>query len=242
MSFENNPLMLVDAVAVSKDEEDFLARTQTVGSAIGWDHVLFGVELRAPYWKPVQHITSGYPSEYQQVYQEKGFIGVDPSVPYCQTHTEPLIWDETMYSAQSFELLEESRKFGLGYGISIPVREMDRVVGMLSLARDRPFESEAEKRMVIASGNVLAHVALVTAKRIIVPAIQRAIQQELHLTSRERECLKHIADGKSNGVIAGILNLSEPTVVFHVANLYRKLGVASRYQAIAVGLSLRLIP
>jgi DNA-binding CsgD family transcriptional regulator len=112
------------------------------------------------------------------------------------------------------------------------------VVSMLSLARDRPFDSEAEKRMVMASGNV----ALVTTKRILLPAIDKAIRRDLKLTPRELECLKHLAQGKSNGVIADLLNLSEPTVVFHVQNLYRKLGVSSRYQALAVGLSLRLIP
>jgi len=242
MSIDTNPLELIDSISSSENEDDFLKRLQAVGRAIGYDHVLFGVELRAPYWDPVQYIKSGYPIEYQLAYQEKGFLGVDPTVPHCQTYTTPLIWDESMYSPGSFELLEESRKFGLGHGLSIPARETDRVVSMLSLARDRPFESDAEKRMVMASGNVLAHVALVTTKRILLPVIDQAIRRELKLTPRELECLKHLAQGRSNGVIADLLNLSEPTVVFHVQNLYRKLGVSSRYQALAVGLSLRLIP
>lgn len=49
------------------------------------------------------------------------------------------------------------QKFGLGHGLSIPVHESGRVVSMLSLGRDRPFESEAEKQSVIAAGKVLAN-------------------------------------------------------------------------------------
>jgi hypothetical protein len=99
MSIDTNPLELIDSISSSEDEEDFLKRLQAVGRAIGYDHVLFGVELRAPFWDPVQYIKSAYPIEFQMVYQEKGFLGVDPTVPHCQTYTTPLVWDESMYGA-----------------------------------------------------------------------------------------------------------------------------------------------
>jgi len=58
-----------------------------------------------------------------------------------------------------------------------------------------------------------------------------------HLTTREREVLKHLVDGNSNKVIANILELQEVTVRAHLKGVFRKLNVSSRTQA--VGLALR---
>jgi len=61
------------------------------------------------------------------------------------------------------------------------------------------------------------------------------------LTVREMEVLHLLAVGLSNREIAGRLYLSEGTVKTHTHNLYGKLGVQSRTQAIARGKDLRLI-
>ncbi|HET6984327.1 MAG TPA: response regulator transcription factor, partial [Myxococcaceae bacterium] len=52
------------------------------------------------------------------------------------------------------------------------------------------------------------------------------------LTSREREVLTLLTEGIGNADIAERLNLSEKTVRNHVSNLFDKLGVWSRAQAI----------
>jgi DNA-binding NarL/FixJ family response regulator len=52
------------------------------------------------------------------------------------------------------------------------------------------------------------------------------------LTEREREVLELVAEGQSNGVIAGRLSLSQKTVRNHVSNILTKLQVADRAQAI----------
>ena len=52
------------------------------------------------------------------------------------------------------------------------------------------------------------------------------------LTDREREVLELIARGETNAAIAGRLSLSQKTVRNHVSNLFDKLGVWTRAQAI----------
>ncbi|MGO3328268.1 MadR family response regulator transcription factor [Gordonia sp. (in: high G+C Gram-positive bacteria)] len=54
------------------------------------------------------------------------------------------------------------------------------------------------------------------------------------LTDREREVLRLLAEGKSNGEIGGVLYISESTVKFHIRNLIRKLGVSKRTDAVYV--------
>jgi len=51
------------------------------------------------------------------------------------------------------------------------------------------------------------------------------VAKALRLSSREREVLYLIAEGKSSKEIAGILSISIKTVSFHRENIKRKLGV-----------------
>ncbi len=52
------------------------------------------------------------------------------------------------------------------------------------------------------------------------------------LTEREREVLDLLARGTSNSEIAGALVISQKTVRNHVSNIFNKLQVANRAQAI----------
>jgi DNA-binding NarL/FixJ family response regulator len=54
-----------------------------------------------------------------------------------------------------------------------------------------------------------------------------------HLTEREEEVLDLLAQGWTNTRIAHGLSVSERTVRFHLSNVYDKLGVSSRAEAIA---------
>jgi DNA-binding CsgD family transcriptional regulator len=55
-----------------------------------------------------------------------------------------------------------------------------------------------------------------------------------NLAARELEVLQHLAAGQRNRTIASALNISENTVKFHIRNLFRKLDVRSRTEAIAL--------
>lgn len=52
------------------------------------------------------------------------------------------------------------------------------------------------------------------------------------LSVRERTVLEHLVGGLTNKEIARALDLQEATVKIHVKNIYRKLGVANRAQAV----------
>jgi LuxR family maltose regulon positive regulatory protein len=62
------------------------------------------------------------------------------------------------------------------------------------------------------------------------------------LTEREVELLGLIAAGLSNQEIAGRLFISLPTVKWHTNNIYSKLGVRNRIQAVAQARALGILP
>ena len=53
-----------------------------------------------------------------------------------------------------------------------------------------------------------------------------------HLTERELEVIKSLAQGKSNKEIARSLHISEKTVRNHASNIYKKLHIYDRTQAV----------
>ena len=59
-----------------------------------------------------------------------------------------------------------------------------------------------------------------------------AKRSDLDLTARETEILHKLVDGQSNKQIAGQLWLSEQTIKYHLTNIYRKLRVSSRTEAV----------
>lgn len=61
------------------------------------------------------------------------------------------------------------------------------------------------------------------------------------LTQREHEVLRMIIDGRSNKEIAQVLFLSVATVKWHITQIYNKLGVRNRVQAIVRARELDLI-
>lgn len=56
------------------------------------------------------------------------------------------------------------------------------------------------------------------------------------LTDKEYEVLVSLSDGNSNKAIARSLSISEPTVKFHLQNIFHKLGVNSRKLAVELAL------
>lgn len=87
---------------------------------------------------------------------------------------------------------------------------------------------------------------LIVEKEIIVQSpetftLNTAALQQLNLNSREYEVLQLLAKGHSNADIAADLFLSVSTIKTHVSNLYFKMDVKSRTQAITKAKQLKII-
>jgi DNA-binding NarL/FixJ family response regulator len=94
------------------------------------------------------------------------------------------------------------------------------------------FVSKSEQPEVL-----LDTIAAVAAGRMVFPYIDvRTIYDNplTTLTRRELEVLSDLASGRTNKQIARDLGVSLNTVKFHVRNLFQKLDVNSRSQAIAL--------
>ncbi len=75
--------------------------------------------------------------------------------------------------------------------------------------------------------------------RMIVNSFRRTTQSSL--TPRETAVLAQLCKGQSYKMIADTLFISEQTVHFHIKNIYQKLQVHSKSEAVAVALRERLV-
>ena len=76
-----------------------------------------------------------------------------------------------------------------------------------------------------------AQAPLATSAKVVSPDSQLLLAE---LTEREREILQHLASGHKNSDIAEALFISEKTVRNHITNVFSKLGVNSRSEAIVL--------
>ena len=80
----------------------------------------------------------------------------------------------------------------------------------------------------------------ILAKRQATASLTEAVRSTIEtLTEREREILDLLAQGLSNKMIAAQLYLSVRTVEGHLANIYSRLGVHSRTEAMLIAVKVR---
>ena len=110
--------------------------------------------------------------------------------------------------------------------VLVPMTPLGGTDRRLLLVRNdgHPDFSEREKAMLALAR---PHVAELHARR------DRELRGEPNLTPRQWEVLRQVAEGASNTQIARGLGVSEATVRKHLENVFLRLGVQSRTEAVA---------
>ncbi len=94
-------------------------------------------------------------------------------------------------------------------------------------------------KAVASGGKVLApDIAAKVVAQMASGKPAAAAEQIEPLTERERDVLRLASQGLTNKAIAAALGLSDRTVQGHLANIYGKLAVTSRTEAVTKGLKL----
>lgn len=99
------------------------------------------------------------------------------------------------------------------------------------LKDEGPDQVLAAIRMVAGGGTVFS----AAASRAVVPPVRAS---HVRLSDRERELLGLVAQGLTTEQIGARLFLSPKTIRNRLSDLYRKLGVANRVEAVAVAYEL----
>ncbi len=105
-------------------------------------------------------------------------------------------------------------------------------------------ETLVEGIRTVAAGRTFLFAALASSVAAATPGAgwrEQTYETPDALTGREREVLKLMTSGISNGEIAAALRLGEGTVRNHVSSILSKLGVSDRTRAVLIALQKRLV-
>jgi DNA-binding NarL/FixJ family response regulator len=110
------------------------------------------------------------------------------------------------------------------------------------LLKDEKVETIIESiKEIIESGGApmsprIAHKALNILMQSEFKFDKENLKEDIQLTDREKEILKHLVDGYDYKIAGEKLFISPNTVRTHIANIYKKLHVCNKAQAIKVAM------
>ena len=169
------------------------------------------------------------PREWEKRYTTAGHVNSDPAVRMLFETTRPYTWTEArarFHSKESELVMEECREIaGTAEGLVIPIHEVDgSVLTALFSGPEMEFAPDT-----IPALHLLGYYYVLRGRELL--AERAKVEAPNHLTPRQIECLKWVAEGKTDDEIGAILSLSERTVHNHIEAAKRGLGVTKRSQA-----------
>ena len=164
----------------------------------------------------------------------------DPVPRYGFETMRPFTWELIQQTrelkADAKKVMNEAKEAGLLDGVAIPIcghnGELAGVGMASSIGGIRPDLSVLRKLRTLAMEFHLAFTELEKKDRAV---------GNIHLTSREKEILLWVAEGKSDSVIADIIGVSHAAIRFHMNNIFKKLDANERTFATVKALRLGLI-
>lgn len=177
-----------------------------------------------------------YPDEWLRMYQNAGFALKDPVLRRLLVGGSLQDWGQAYLEEPPLaEFRDISRSFGLNHGLTHGLRRSgsdSQTVVSFANARMRfgPRESVLLEFLVGPIHSALEHLQSLPSP-----------EPPASLTAKELEAIQWLSEGKSSWEIGCILGISERTVKFHLGNIYRKLGVMNRAQAVASAVQRNLL-
>jgi LuxR family quorum sensing-dependent transcriptional regulator len=148
-------------------------------------------------------ILGHWPEEWAARYFNKQYGRVTADILHCAARESHLFWSDIEYPAGDVaarRIMDEAREFRVIDGLTIPQLTLDGHRIGVSFSGDRIDKSpEAVTVLTVLASYGVARALQIRAATIADP---------VHLTVRERECLRWISEGKTSADAADILNVS----------------------------------
>jgi LuxR family transcriptional regulator, quorum-sensing system regulator CciR len=175
---------------------------------------------------------TNYPPAWIASFRQRDRIA-DPVLRAAERSPSGFRWDrlEALIDLSSEErsILRQAERHGIGEGFTVPNHVPGEAFGSCHFAvrRGRPFPDRN-----IYAAQAVGAFAFEAARRLIEerPESSERYLAPAPLTDRQRECLVFAARGKSDSVIAQLLNIRPRTVNEHIEAAKRRYCVATRSQ------------
>jgi DNA-binding CsgD family transcriptional regulator len=224
-------------------QEEVFALFRAALREMGYDRVVYSLLTDHPSIgrKAGHGVMGNYPQDWMDYYMKNGYFHKDPIPKHAFTTPEAYTWNHVVetcsISSKQRRLMCEAQEAQLNSGAAVAIHGPNFEVAGVGLA-STVGEINPDKNM-LSIIRALSHQFHSAYSQF--DLVDRKPQKSLYLTPREREVLSYSAEGKSVSVIASILSVADGTVKFHLQNIYNKVDVTTRQQAIVKAIRLGLI-
>ncbi len=173
-------------------------------------------------------ICVGFPADLVSHFEDNRVVQIDPTIQEVLSGGKALWWDDAAPPKKMSKAEREYLEFAaskVGAGLHLPAYGPNGRQGYVSMGfgAQKPDFGDAEMANIQLCGQV--------AHQQYCQLLQEPLNPNVRLSPREREVLSWVAEGKSNGVIADILQVSETSVITYLERAFRKLDVDNRVTA-----------
>lgn len=186
----------------------------------------------------VHDVNVSFPKDWFREYMSRHYLQMSAVIKRNFTEYGLQNWTEAWERLrQPEEIISLCRDFGMNNGYTLGSRPLatEKYGSMFCFSGS---SIRCDQRAEAILGHVVPHLHLALSR--IFSSMARDSAASI-LSSREKEVLGWLKQGKSSWDISVILDISERTVNFHVYNIMRKLGTSNRPQTVAVAAGLGLI-
>lgn len=177
-----------------------------------------------------------WPTEWAMMYTSEELYRQDPVFLFNYEHFKAFEWKaatDRFSERSNMDIMNRAGEFGLRYGISSGICKDGSKGSIFSFAcESNRFSSHHLQILDILTPHI--HQALLKT-------LEPQTRHDIDLSSREKEVLRWMREGKTNWEISMILRISERTVKFHVQNIERKLNAVNKAHAIAIAMDSGLV-
>jgi LuxR family transcriptional regulator, activator of conjugal transfer of Ti plasmids len=229
---------LVDQIATAKTLERLKAILSDVATRLNATGYFCTIECERPH-VPCIRWSFGSVEPWASGFKNTAFINLDPIWEKSLSEEGVFSWQCPANPMENREYWRACDRAGVQHGISVAIQL--RPIWKMTIS----FACRHEDQLDYVNSdddNAKLHMVGISILHCLIQSVMPdVVNQSLpKISVREITCLKWAARGKTASEIARELHISEPTVVFHMTNVMRKLKVSNRTQAIAVGTSLGL--
>lgn len=177
----------------------------------------------------VIYITT-WPKAWTELYAANGFIADDPLVAEALATPDPFTWAEMKARREvaGNRVIDAAAGFGWREGFAVPIHGPGDARGVVALAAER-----------MRMPDLPARAGLVRIARCCFAVARRLHDRQAApttLTRREREALALVARGLEDAAIGEALGVTRASAHMYVERAKRRLGAATRAQAVATAL------
>jgi LuxR family quorum sensing-dependent transcriptional regulator len=225
-------LEFFDHCHAEPDTDRVIARFMEAIGSYGFEVAAAGAWVGVGAARAHRFYFNNWPQDWLDLYNERNFFRDDPMVLETHRRMTPFLWSE-MHASRSFtsigaEVAKAAAEYGWAEVMGVPIHGPASYQGLVSFAARTPLQLDATDRALLRALAVAIHDRLHESS-----GTGQASQPEVPLTTREVECMRWVAAGKTDADIAAILGIAPPTVHYHVERVKKKFRTGSRTEAVA---------